>query len=62
MMEDENAPRRPKAHEVGMPLDAMGVAELEDRIALLRTEIARIEQALAQRQKTRTAAESLFKF
>jgi uncharacterized small protein (DUF1192 family) len=61
-MEDENAARRPKAHEVGMPLDTMGVAELEDRITLLRDEIARIEVALALRQKTRNAAESLFKF
>lgn len=61
-MDEEELRRRPKAHEVGMVLDAMGVEELAARIALLRDEIARLERAMAERQKTRSAAESLFKF
>jgi uncharacterized small protein (DUF1192 family) len=53
--------KRPKGHEVGMPIDTMSVEELNDRIAILKAEIARLEQAIAARQKTRSEADSLFK-
>jgi uncharacterized small protein (DUF1192 family) len=53
---------KPKSHEVGMPIDTMSVEELERRIGLLRSEISRLESAIADRQKTKAAAESLFKF
>lgn len=59
MFDDEV--RKPKGHEVGMPIDTMSVEELNDRIALLRHEIARLEEAIAARQKTKAAADSLFK-
>ena len=59
MVDDEI--KRPKGHEVGMPLDAMSVEELGERIALLKGEIVRLEQALTVREKTRSEAESLFK-
>jgi uncharacterized small protein (DUF1192 family) len=61
MFDDEENPRKPKAHEVGMPLDAMSVEELSERIAMLRDEIGRLEQALAARQRTRAAADQLFR-
>ncbi|WP_374625496.1 DUF1192 domain-containing protein [Devosia sp.] len=61
-MFDDDEVKRPKSHEVGMPIDTMSVAELEERIGLLRGEIARLEQAIAARQKTRAAADSVFKF
>ena len=54
--------KKPKAHEVGMPIDTMSVGELEERIGLLRGEIARLEQAIGARKNTRAAADSLFKF
>ena len=60
-MFDDEAVKRPKAHEVGMPIDTMSVGELEERIALLKAEIGRLEQAIAARQKTRAVADSLFK-
>lgn len=59
---DEDAIRKPKGHEVGMMLDAMSVEELEERIALLEGEIARLQAAIAARNKTRTDADALFKF
>lgn len=59
MFEDEI--KRPKGHEVGMPLEAMSVEELGERIELLKGEIVRLEQALVVREKTRSEAESLFK-
>jgi uncharacterized small protein (DUF1192 family) len=59
---DDDAIRKPKGHEVGMPLDAMSVEELQDRIALLESEIARLRAAIGDRNKTRTDADALFKF
>jgi uncharacterized small protein (DUF1192 family) len=59
---DEEEFRAPKAHEVGMPLDRMSVAELEARIALLEGEIARLRQAIEARMASRQAADAVFKF
>jgi uncharacterized small protein (DUF1192 family) len=59
---DDEEVKKPKAHEVGMPIDTMSVGELEERIALLRSEITRLEQAIGARRNTRAAADSLFKF
>ncbi|MDB5527170.1 MAG: hypothetical protein JWR51_273 [Devosia sp.] len=59
---DEDANRKPKGHEVGMVLDAMSVEELVERIALLEGEIARLQTAIAARNKTRNDADALFKF
>lgn len=59
---DEEAVKKPKAHEVGMPIDTMSVEELADRIALLEGEIARLKAAIDARGATRKAADSIFKF
>ena len=61
-MFDDDEVKKPKGHEVGMPIDTMSVAELEERINLLKGEISRLEQAIAARKNTRAAADSLFKF
>lgn len=53
--------KKPKGHEVGMPIETMSVEELQERIGLLKAEIARLEQAITARNKTRSEAESLFK-
>lgn len=60
-MFDDDEVKKPKGHEVGIPIDTMSVGELEERIALLRGEITRLEQAIAARRNTRAAADSLFK-
>ena len=59
---DDDAIKKPKTHEVGMPLDAMSVEELENRIGLLTGEIDRLKAAINAREATRKAAESVFKF
>ena len=61
MFEDDEV-KKPRAHEVGMPLETMSVDELTDRIGLLRDEIARLEAAIVARKQTKDAADSLFKF
>jgi len=61
MFEDENAPKKKRVHEVGMPIDTMSVDELEERIGLLEAEIERLREAIAARRKTKDEANSLFK-
>jgi uncharacterized small protein (DUF1192 family) len=59
---EEEIIKKPQAHEVGMPLDAMSVEELEQRIDLLKGEINRLKAAIDSKSQTRKAAESIFKF
>ena len=59
---DDDLIKKTKAHEVGMPLDAMSVEELQGRVRLLEAEIARIQAAIEARGETRKAADSVFKF
>jgi uncharacterized small protein (DUF1192 family) len=61
VMFDDDGVRRPTGHEVGMKLDTMSVEELNERIEMLKGEIARLEQAIATRNKVRSEADSLFK-
>ena len=57
--DDVKKPRR--SHEIGQDLAALSVAELQNRIALLKDEIARIEAELAAKGSTKAAAEALFR-
>jgi uncharacterized small protein (DUF1192 family) len=60
-MFDDDLPKKPKAHEVGMVLDAMSVDELKDRIALLEGEIVRLRTSIEQKEKSKSVAASVFK-
>jgi uncharacterized small protein (DUF1192 family) len=59
MFDDEV--KKPRGHEVGMPIDTLSVDELEERIAMLEAEILRLREAIAARQQTKSAADSIFK-
>ena len=59
MFDDEI--KKPKAHEVGMPIDTLSVEELNGRIAQLEAEIVRLRAAIAARGATRLAADAAFK-
>ena len=59
---DEDEVRREPVHEVGMPLDTLSVDELSERISLLKTEIARLENAIESKNASRSAADAVFKF
>jgi len=61
-MFDDDLPKKPKAHELGMLLDAMSIDELNERIGLLEGEIARLRAAIEAKQKSKNAAASVFKF
>ena len=58
---DDEAPKKGKPHEIGQDLSLLSVAELRERIALLREEIARLENELQAKGTTKTAAEALFR-
>lgn len=60
-MFDDEPVKKPKGHEVGMPIDTLSVSELEERIAMLEAEILRLRDAIAARQQTKAAADSIFK-
>jgi uncharacterized small protein (DUF1192 family) len=54
--------RKPLAqHELGQPLDALSVHELAERIALLKSEIVRLEEMLDRKEASRKAADAFFK-
>ena len=59
-MEEENVPRNKIAHEIGQDLALLSVSELKERIALLREEISRLDAAIASKQASRSAADSVF--
>jgi uncharacterized small protein (DUF1192 family) len=54
-------PKKPKGHEVGIDLSKLSVGELAELIETLKAEIARVEQTLATKQSSKSAAESVFK-
>ncbi|HEY8064876.1 MAG TPA: DUF1192 domain-containing protein [Methylosinus sp.] len=66
MIDDEDRPRagpgsKAASHEIGQKLDALSVAEFDARIALLRAEIERLEQARAAKAASLAAADAFFK-
>jgi len=58
---DDDRPRPRPSHEIGQDLALLSVGELEERIALLKTEIARLEAARSAKAASRSAADSIFK-
>jgi uncharacterized small protein (DUF1192 family) len=61
MFDDDDAPKKPKTHEVGMKLDTLSVDELKARIELLEAEIARLKQAIEAKTASRATAEGFFR-
>ncbi|QOZ50842.1 DUF1192 domain-containing protein [Bradyrhizobium sp. CCBAU 53338] len=60
-MEDDDRPRRKVTHEIGQDLSLLSVEELTERVALLKTEIVRLEEAATRKRDSRDAADSFFK-
>ena len=61
IMDEEDRPKKKLTHEIGQELALLSVAELKERIALLRDEIARLEANIASKQASRTTADQFFK-
>lgn len=60
-MEDDDRPRKKVSHEIGQDLSLLSVEELTERVALLKAEIARLEEAATKKRSSRDAANSIFK-
>jgi uncharacterized small protein (DUF1192 family) len=58
---DDEAPKKKTAHTVGEDLAALSIHELEERIGLLKAEIARLEEAIAAKRASEKVAAAFFK-
>jgi uncharacterized small protein (DUF1192 family) len=60
-IEDDDKPKKKVTHEIGQDLYLLSVEELAERIALLSSEIERLQQAAAKKRASRDAANNVFK-
>jgi uncharacterized small protein (DUF1192 family) len=60
-IEDDDKPRKKVTHEIGQDLSLLSVEELTERIALMNSEIERLQAAMAKKRASRDAANSFFK-
>ena len=54
-------PRKKITHEIGQDLSLFSVEELTERIALMNSEIERLQQAMTKKRASKDAANSFFK-
>ena len=59
--DDEDRPKKKLVHEIGQDLTLLSVKELDERVALLNEEIARLEADKEKKQAQRSAADQFFK-
>jgi uncharacterized small protein (DUF1192 family) len=60
-IDPDDLPKKKVTHEMGQDLALLSVSELNERIGLLRNEIARLEAEMARKRASQTAADSFFK-
>jgi uncharacterized small protein (DUF1192 family) len=60
-IEDDDKPRKKVTHEIGQDLSLLSVEELGERIALLSSEIERLQKAAANKRASKDAANSIFR-
>ena len=60
-MDLDDAPKKPANMVIGENLDAISVAELEQRIQALDSEIVRLRAEIAKKQASRNAADAFFR-
>ncbi len=61
MMEDDDRPKKKITHEIGQDLSLLSVEELTGRIALLKSEITRLEEAATKKRASKDAANAFFR-
>ncbi len=60
-IEDDDRPRKKISHEIGQDLSLLSVEELTERVALLSSEIERLQMAAAKKRASKEAANNVFK-
>lgn len=59
--DEDDRPKKKIAHEFGQDLTLLSVAELDQRVQLLKDEIARLEADKKNKQASRSSADAFFK-
>jgi uncharacterized small protein (DUF1192 family) len=60
-IEDDDKPRKKVTHEIGQDLSLLSVEELTERIALMTSEIERLQAAMSKKRASKDAANNFFK-
>lgn len=60
-IDEDDRPKKKLTHEIGQDLALLSVGELRERVAILKDEIARLEEAMSKKQASRSAADQFFK-
>ncbi len=60
-IDEDDRPKKKITHEIGQELALLSVKELQERIALLKEEMGRLEADIARKQASRSAADQFFK-
>ena len=59
--EDDDRPRKKITHEIGQDLSLLSVEELNERSALLSSEVERLQAAATKKRASKEAANNFFK-
>lgn len=60
-IDEDDRPKKKITHEIGQDLYLLSAAELNDRIALMKNEIARLEADIEKKNSSRNVADQFFK-
>ena len=60
-IDEDDRPKKKIVHEISQDLTLLSVRELQERIALLKEEIGRLEADIAKKQSSRNVADQFFK-
>mgnify|MGYP001439334818 CR=1 FL=1 len=60
-IDDDDRPRKKITHEIGQDLSLLSVEELAERIALMNSEIERLQVAMTKKRASRDIANNFFK-
>ena len=58
---DDEPKKKARPHEIGQDLSLLSVEELAERIALMTSEIERLQVAMGKKRASKDAANSFFK-
>jgi uncharacterized small protein (DUF1192 family) len=60
-IDEDDRPRKKVTHEIGQDLSLLSVEELTERVALMSSEIERLQAAMSKKRASKDAADSFFK-
>lgn len=58
---EDDRPKPKSLHEIGQDLSMLSLAEIDERIAMLKAEIERLVEARARKDASRSAADAFFR-